>query len=215
MTQKQPHEGLEPKQFWEERYAESLTRVRGKAGQWLMQMIAHLPPQRALELGCSTGDDTLWLADQGWQVTAVDISEQAIAVTQRLAEESGLARKIDVQICDLATDFPIGQFELVCALYFQSPYSDFPRIQILQTAASRILPGGHLFIVTHATGPSWRKHTGPKHEFPTAEGDWKKLALPEAQWQLENLSVQSRLARGPQDQQEEVKDNVILARRIA
>ncbi len=208
------HTGQEPKQFWEERYAESGSRSRGNAGQLLIQMAANLAPHRALELGCSTGDDTLWLAEQGWHVTAVDISEQAIAITQRLAEEAGLTDQIDLQICDLSSDFPDGQFELVTALFFQSPYPDFPRIQILQTAASRIVPGGHLLIVTHATAPSWKKHAGPMPEFPIVETDWQDLNLPAAQWQVEKLGLKSRLATGPEGQQEEIQDNLILVRRI-
>jgi SAM-dependent methyltransferase len=208
-----PHEEQEPKQFWEERYAQSLARTRGKAGQFLRELTSDMLPKRALELGCSTGDDTLWLAEQGWQVSAVDISEQAIQTAQRLANESGLAEKIHFQTCDLSTDFPAGTFELVCALYFQSPYTSFPRIQILQTAASRIVPGGHLLIVTHASGAPWSNHAKHHLPFPTLEGDWKDLALPEAQWQLEKFSVETRLAKGPQGQEAEVKDNLILARR--
>lgn len=206
----------EPKQFWEERYAQSLTRSRGKAGRFLQQHVAGLTAGRALELGCSTGDDSLWLAEQGWQVTAVDISEQAIQTAQRLAHETGLHTQIGFQACDLSNTFPVGEFELVCALYFQSPYDSFPRIEILQTAANQIVPGGHLLIVTHASAPPWAKHdAGLKHHvFPTAEGDWQALALPESQWQKLYVGVEKRLAKGPEGQEAELQDNLIWAQRI-
>lgn len=203
-----------PKTFWEERYASSLARSRGKAGQFLQQQIADIKPGRVLELGCSTGDDSLWLAEQGWQVTAVDLSEQAIQTAQRLAQEAKLAHQIQFLACDLSVDFPAGEFELVSALYFQSPYDSFPRIPILQAAATHIVSGGYLFIVTHATGPSWAKHFDTMPAFPTAEGDWADLKLPESQWQLEKLSVESRVTKGPEGHECEVKDNVILARRL-
>lgn len=203
-----------PRSFWEERYASSVDRNRGKAGRFLQTHVASLSPRRVLELGCSTGDDSLWLAEQGWQVTAVDLSEQATHTAQRLAEEAKLAHQIQFLACDLSVDFPTGEFELVIALYFQSPYDSFPRIPILQTAASRIVPGGHLFIVTHATGPSWKPHADTMPAFPTAEGDWAALALPQHQWTLEKCSVETRIAKGPEGQECEVKDNVILARRL-
>ena len=204
----------EPRQFWEERYAQSLARSRGKAGQLLQQEIAQLEPGHVLELGCSTGDDSLWLAEQGWQVTAVDLSEQAIQTARRLAQEAQLETQIQFLSCDLSVDFPVGEFELVTALYFQSPYDSFPRIPILQQAAAQIVPGGHLFIVTHATGPSWANFPASMPAFPPAEGDWQALALSEQHWQLEKLKVESRMARGPEGEVCEFKDNVILARRI-
>ncbi|PIW18045.1 class I SAM-dependent methyltransferase [bacterium (Candidatus Blackallbacteria) CG17_big_fil_post_rev_8_21_14_2_50_48_46] len=215
MTSAHPHtsSAQEPKAFWEKRYAESLSRSRGQAGRFLQAWVSGLKPQRVLELGCSTGDDSLWLAEQGWQVSAVDISEHAVQTAQRLAQEAGLAEQIAFLNCDLTQAFPDGQFELVCALYFQSPF-DFPRLQILKTAASRIVSGGHLLIVTHASAPPWATHAEPEHVFPKAEEDWQELALPESQWQLLKLSVESRLAKGPQGQEAELEDNLIFARRL-
>lgn len=202
-----------PKEFWDERYTPNLSRVRGKAGRFLQQELSKLDPKRVLELGCSTGDDSLWLAEQGWQVTAVDISDVATQIGQRLAEEAGLADKIDFLACDLATEFPEGEFELVCALYFQSPFESFPRARILQQAASRIVSGGHLLVVTHASAAPWSMQQHPDFVFPTLEADWAELKLSEDQWQIENLSVQSRLAKGPEGQEAEVKDNLIFVRR--
>lgn len=46
---------------------------------------------RALDIGCGTGDNSLWLADKGFKVTGIDISEKAI----RLAREKASRRKIN------------------------------------------------------------------------------------------------------------------------
>lgn len=212
-----PHSNpTDPKQFWEDRYAQSLNRQRGQAGRFLQQHITGLAPGRVLELGCSTGDDSLWLAERGWQVTAVDISEQAVQTAQRLAQEAGLATQIAFQAVDLSQHVPAGEFELVCALYFQSPYDDFPRIAILQQAAGRIVPGGHLLMVTHASAPPWAKpdENMQHHVFPTADGDWQALALPESQWRKLHVGITTRVAKGPQGQEAELQDNLIWARRI-
>lgn len=213
---KHPAESIQnqtPKAFWEERYSQSTERKRGQAGYFLKQAIAGMPPGRVLELGCSTGDDSLWLAEQGWQVSAVDISEQAIQTAQRLAQAAGLAERIHFQVCDLEETFPDGTFDLVCALYFQSPYATFPRIEILKQAATRIHPGGHLLMLTHASAPPWAEHTGTMHEFPKAEVDWQALDLPPADWDLKACQVLTRIATGPQGQAAELEDNLILVQR--
>ncbi|MGV3525410.1 MAG: class I SAM-dependent methyltransferase [Candidatus Sericytochromatia bacterium] len=206
-----PQPGQDPKDFWEQRYAESVSRTRGKAGKFLQQYVAPLPAQRVLELGCSTGDDSLWLAEQGWRVTALDISEHAVQTAQRLAQEAGLAERIAFQACDLALHLPEGEFELVCALYFQSPF-DFPRASILQRAAQCLVPGGHLLVVSHASGPPWGPQPGHEHVFPTLESELRDLGLHESDWQIE-AQLQTRRVKGPEGQEADVADNLIFARR--
>jgi SAM-dependent methyltransferase len=50
-----------------------------------------LPPGRALDLGCGTGTDTIYLATHGWQVTAVDMVSQALATAHRNATAAGVS----------------------------------------------------------------------------------------------------------------------------
>jgi SAM-dependent methyltransferase len=47
-------------------------------------------PGRALDLGCGSGRDAVYLAQHGWQVTAVDSVERALASARRLAAEAGV-----------------------------------------------------------------------------------------------------------------------------
>jgi 2-polyprenyl-3-methyl-5-hydroxy-6-metoxy-1,4-benzoquinol methylase len=46
----------------------------------LTETVMGLPPGDALDLGCGDGGGALWLARQGWQVTAVDLAPQTWAV---------------------------------------------------------------------------------------------------------------------------------------
>ena len=50
-------------------------------------------PCRALELGCGTGTNAVWLAAQGFQVTAVDLSRVAIRKASRRAAAAGVAAR--------------------------------------------------------------------------------------------------------------------------
>jgi SAM-dependent methyltransferase len=50
-----------------------------------------LPPGRALDLGCGTGTDTIYLATHGWDVTAIDMVPKALAGARRNAAAAGVA----------------------------------------------------------------------------------------------------------------------------
>jgi SAM-dependent methyltransferase len=65
-----------------------------------------LPPGRALDLGCGTGTNTVYLARHGWDVSGVDFIGQAVQRARRRAEEAGVHPRIvrgDVtRLADLA-----------------------------------------------------------------------------------------------------------------
>ena len=50
-----------------------------------------LEPGRALDLGCGTGTDTIYLARHGWDVTAIDMVPKALATARRNATAAGVA----------------------------------------------------------------------------------------------------------------------------
>ncbi|MDP4510051.1 class I SAM-dependent methyltransferase [Nonomuraea turcica] len=50
-----------------------------------------LRPRRALDLGCGTGTDTIYLATHGWEVTAIDMVPKALAAARRNATAAGVA----------------------------------------------------------------------------------------------------------------------------
>ena len=73
------------KKFWDERYSSASSIWSGNPNPQLVAEVAGLAPGRALDIGAGEGADALWLAQQGWTVTAVDIStvalERAAALT--------------------------------------------------------------------------------------------------------------------------------------
>ncbi|MGL5828982.1 MAG: class I SAM-dependent methyltransferase [Angustibacter sp.] len=64
---------------WDDLYSQ---RDQTWSGNPNASLIAHadaLPCGRALDVGCGEGADAIWLADRGWRVTALEVSEVALA----------------------------------------------------------------------------------------------------------------------------------------
>nr|WP_300141185.1 methyltransferase domain-containing protein [Propionicimonas sp.] len=79
-------------EFWEDRYAGRPQVWSGRANPVLVELIGDLAPGRALDLGCGEGGDAIWLARNGWQGIAVDISTIEV--------ERGHAVAVDADIPD-------------------------------------------------------------------------------------------------------------------
>jgi SAM-dependent methyltransferase len=48
------------------------------------------PPGRALDVGCGTGRDAVYLTKQGWRVTGIDFSGEALAKAKKRAAREGV-----------------------------------------------------------------------------------------------------------------------------
>ncbi|MGS2807219.1 class I SAM-dependent methyltransferase [Nocardia sp. MW-W600-9] len=172
-----------PEQFWEDFYRERDQIWTGNANKTLVSEVTELTPGTALDLGCGEGGDAIWLARQGWQVTAVDVSATAMERGARHAADAGV--RITWERHDLQTSFPTGTFDLVSAQFLHSPVErPDERPTILRRAAAAVAPGGVLVIGSHAHWPTWV--STPPHDvsFPTIEQMLAQLDLgPE--WQVE------------------------------
>ncbi|WP_320668744.1 class I SAM-dependent methyltransferase [Patulibacter defluvii] len=165
--------------WWEQFYREDRGRWSGRPNRSLVDEVEGLTPGTALDLGCGSGADALWLAERGWTVTAVDISATALAAAARAHQASGLPpTAIDWQRHDLAVSFPEGRFDLVAASFLHSPVA-LPRTRVLRAAAAAVAPGGTLLVVGHLPSP---EH--PHVELPTPEEVVRALELPDGAWRL-------------------------------
>ncbi len=71
---------------------------------------------RILEINCGSGEDAVWLAKQGHEVTATDASPKMIAQVREKAAANQLESKIVSRICDfddLSSVFAGEQFDLI------------------------------------------------------------------------------------------------------
>src|SRR6266542_4273463 len=83
---------------WDERYR-SGAHTNDEPHPVVVELASKLPPGRALDVACGVGRHAIWLAERGWQVTAVDNSRVAIEILRQRASEKVLA--IDSRLADL------------------------------------------------------------------------------------------------------------------
>jgi SAM-dependent methyltransferase len=77
---------------WEERYRTGDTPWdTGRPSSELQRVLAeeNVRPCRALELGCGSGTNAVWLAQQGFDMTAIDLSPLAISRARARAAAEG------------------------------------------------------------------------------------------------------------------------------
>ncbi len=199
--------------MWNERYGQVDRIWSGRPNARLVEVASGLTPGRALDLGCGEGGDAHWLAQQGWHVVAVDVSDTAL---QRAAADAGeLAARIDFRRHDLMQTFPDGSYDLVSAQFLHSPVP-WERDRLLRRAADAVASGGTFFIVDHGEAPPWASHSDKHvHDFQSPQEVIDGLDLDLAQWDIVRAEPASREGVGPDGQTGTLVDNVIVLRRQA
>jgi len=201
-------------EVWEARYGEAQV-WSGKPNAALVDHAGDLPAGRALDLGCGEGADAIWLAEQGWDVTGVDVSATALGRARAHAQERGVqVRWIETDLAEWQAN---GEYDLLTSFFLHSPVN-FPRAQILQAAASAVAPGGVLLVVGHADFPPWSSHhEEADHDhptFPTVSETITEAGLATG-WELVVTAELPRGVTGPDGHEATIHDTVVKARRLA
>jgi SAM-dependent methyltransferase len=133
---------------WDERYARLSAEIPGgEPNPALVAEVSGLQPGSVLEIGCGVGADAIWLASQGWRVTALDVSQVALEHAAARGRQAAVqvewvpARLEDAQL-------PAGGFDLVTAHYPALRHSPMRDAENALLAA--VSPGGTLLVVHHA-----------------------------------------------------------------
>ena len=114
---------------------------------FLVETVATLRPGKALDLGMGLGRNSIFLAQKGWDVTGIDLSDVGIAGAQERARRLGVQVKAivaDVNRFELGVD----DWDLVCVLYFIID-ENMPNLH--QRIAKAVKPGG--LVVVEGVGP--------------------------------------------------------------
>ena len=144
--------------YWESHWRQaSETRAGSEIppNPYLVREISGLATGTALDAGCGEGAEAVWLAEQGWHVTAVDISRTVLARASERGTASGAPsghlQWIEADLDDWA---PAERFDLVTTHY---AHPAMPQLAFYARISGWVAPGGTLLIVGHLHAPdtSW------------------------------------------------------------
>lgn len=197
--------------FWQSVYDSQGQDRTGKVNSQLVEVASKLIPGEALDLGCGMGGDSIWLAQQGWRVLAVDVAESALRRAADQARQLQVEGSIEFQRHDLSDSFPVGSFDLVSAQYLHSPVR-LHRSEILRRAATAVRQGGTMLIVDHGSAAPWSWKI-PGHRFVSPQEVLDSLDLRGDEWHPLRVSSVKKQAIGPNGETATVTDNVVALRR--
>jgi len=131
---------------WNRLYEDKELVWSAEPNQFLVEEVADLAPGRALDLGAGEGRNAIWLAEQGWRVTAVDFAQAGLDKAGRIAAARGV--DVDLVHADL-TEYqpPAAAFDLVIVLYLHLPRTNMRTV--LGRAREALAPGGTLLLIGH------------------------------------------------------------------
>ncbi|MEU8300445.1 FAD-dependent oxidoreductase [Micromonospora sp. NPDC048909] len=199
---------------WEERYRSRPSVWSGRPNAQLVTEAAELTPGRALDVGSGEGADAVWLAERGWQVTAVDISTVALQRAAEHADAAGaeVAARIDWTHRDLREKPPTeAGYDLVSSHFMHLPGDE--RRELFARLAAAVAPGGTLLIVGHH--PLDLRTTAHRMHLPEMmyTGEELAAALDPGAWEVRAAEARPRAAKDPDGRDITIHDAVLVARR--
>ncbi|WP_395726948.1 methyltransferase domain-containing protein [Nakamurella sp.] len=181
----------------------------------LIKEIGGLEPGTAIDAGCGAGAEAVWLATQGWTVTAADIAAPALAVAEERAVAAAVGGQVEWVQADLSIWEPNTRFDLVTTHY---AHPAMPQLEFYDRIASWVAAHGTLLIVGHlhhhGTGDQPHEHERPH---PPAEASATATAitarLDPATWELVTAEESQRTMAGPDGRPTTIADVVVRATR--
>jgi SAM-dependent methyltransferase len=153
------------RQRWNTRYLGQPTPREPSA--FLRSLADRLPTSgRALDVAGGPGQDALWLARRGLDVTLVDVSDVALQQASEAARAAGVSlrtQRVDLDVEPL----PSGPYALVlCQGFLWRPlFAEFPKV---------LAPGG-LLVFAQPTHSNLQRHPHPSARFLLEDGELPRL----------------------------------------
>jgi hypothetical protein len=191
-----PREKL--KAFWNERYAADEFVYGTEPNDFLVASCARIAAGgRVLCLADGEGRNSVWLARQGFHVSAIDVAEQGVAKARSLASRAGVA--IEAEVADVTRhDFGEGAWDAIVSIFLHLPAK--PRRDVHARAVAALKRGGAF--VYEAYGPEQARYGtgGPpegqlRHPLAEVVADFEGCAIEHA-WEGVRDVREGRLHRG-------------------
>lgn len=150
---------------WDERYTAEDLIWGTDPNRWVVSELGALMPATALDLASGEGRNAVWLAAEGWSVTAVDFSAVAMERAKELAAQTAkrTGRDLDIEWrCEDATavDLERSAYDAVLLSYLQLP--SYERRAAMRIAVRALAPGGTMLVVGHDSTNLTEGYGGPQ-----------------------------------------------------
>jgi SAM-dependent methyltransferase len=153
---------------WSAEYARggipsSIRETPSGAVVWAVEELKRqgFPLRETLDLGCGKGRNSLYLAEQGAHVTAMDFTPNAIEHLQTVAAERGLTKQIRALVQDVTEDWPIapGSMDLIVDAFCFKHIAPHAARRVYRTNMLRALRlHGHYLISFASIGDGYYGH---------------------------------------------------------
>lgn len=137
------------KAYWEEHWAQRPAGGMLAPNPYTVEATRGLTPGTALDVGCGTGTEAVWLAERGWFVAGLDISAGVLATAREFGALANVEERVQWIEADASTWEPEQQFDLVTTHYAHAP---IPQLEFYARIATWVAPGGTLVLVGHLHG---------------------------------------------------------------
>jgi cyclopropane fatty-acyl-phospholipid synthase-like methyltransferase len=161
--------------MWDERYSSEEYAYGTKPNEFLDANVHHLPKGRLLSLAEGEGRNAVFLAKQGYTVTAVDASRVGLDKARKLAEENGV--NVELVQADLA-DYDLGENQWDGIVSIFCPLLSTIRKQLYKKVEAGLKRNG-VFLLEAYTPEQLRHRTGGGNSADVMQSkETLKLELP-------------------------------------
>jgi tellurite methyltransferase len=167
----------EDRNKWNQRYAEDSYRKTNPV-TLLSDWLPTIPVGKALDVACGAGRNSIYLAEAGFQVDAIDISAEGLRQTTERAAEKGLA------VTSIEHDFDepyafAANYDLILVLWYVN-------LGLIKQLCDCLAPGGFLICEEHLR--SEQEVIGPGNpDFRVAPGTLREAVSKLDLWLYEEV----------------------------
>ena len=140
---------------WDRKYSGAHYLYGTEPVDFLKQHVASFNKGKALVLAAGEGRNAVFLAQQGFQVTAIDLSEKGLAKCQQLAKERNV--RVKTVVADVNNyDLGENQYDLITDFYFYDS-------TIFAKVMNALKPGGFFIFQTFSVDQPMTNRFGPRN----------------------------------------------------
>lgn len=148
---------------WSKQYDSNTNPTRDLEAKALRSVLSEIKFDSCLEIGCGTGKNTEWLVTRARQITAVDLSNEMLAI----AKEKITSVHVHFLQANILHDwnFISSKYDLVCFSLVLEHIEDLDAI--FNKVSKVINNNGHIYV---GELHPFKQYTGSKARFETDEG---------------------------------------------